>query len=242
MVWKQATDACAGTAAKYGAPDLKKVSQLFSDTDVCDTVKIHESAAWTFQSDACTGDSIRISNPAQTFCYNFRATAIAAQRDIILPLLTADDTIVFECQTQTLKCKTMAYGCNTFTGFTESFIVAASDETTDLTTGTCKTKFRVPYAFTVTAVRASLSTVATGCCLLTVDINEGGSTILTTKLTFDASESTTTTAATAAVIGGAGPGLADDAEITIDIDVIGETTAGRGLKVYIIGTRTWVIF
>jgi len=66
MVWKQATDMCAGSAAIYGAPDTLKISQLFSDTDVCDTVTIHESVAWTFQSDACTGDSIIITNPAQT--------------------------------------------------------------------------------------------------------------------------------------------------------------------------------
>jgi len=106
MVWKQASDCCAGTAAIYGAPDLVKVSQLFSDTDVTDTVTIHESVNWTFQSDGTTGDSIRISNPAQTFNYNIRATAIAAQRDVILPLLTGDDTLVFEahCQTLTNKC------------------------------------------------------------------------------------------------------------------------------------------
>ena len=239
MVWKQATDACAGTAVIYGAPDLVKVSQLFSDTDVSDTVKIHECATWTFQSDACTGDSIRVSNPAQTFDYILRAGAIVcADKDIILPVLTGNDTVVFECHIQTMKCKTLNYNCNTFTNFTESFIIAASDETSLLTTGTDKTKFRMPYAFTVTAVRGSLSTVATGACLLTVDINEAGATILTTKLTFDASESTTTTAVTAAVIGGAGPALADDAEITIDIDTIGNTTAGKGLKVYIIGTRT----
>jgi len=32
--------------------------------------------------------------------------------------------------------------------------------------------------------------------------------------------------------------LADDAEITIDIDAVGNTVAGAVLKVYIIGTRT----
>jgi len=119
---------------------------------------------------------------------------------------------------------------------TESFIIACSDETTDLTTGTNKVKFRMPYAFTVTGVRASLSTVATGATLLTVDINDSGTSILSTKLTFDASESTTTTATTAAVISDSA--LADDAEITIDIDAVGNTTTGKGLKVAIIGTRT----
>lgn len=116
------------------------------------------------------------------------------------------------------------------------FIIAASDETTALTTGTAKVTFRAPYAFTLTAVRASVTTAPTGGTLLTVDINESGTTVLSTKLTFDASEKTTTTAATAAVISDSA--IADDAEITIDIDAVGSTIAGAGLKVYLIGTRS----
>lgn len=119
------------------------------------------------------------------------------------------------------------------TNKSESFCFAMSDESTNLTSGTNRIKFRMPYAFTVTAVRASLSTAATGASLLTVDLNEAGASILSTKLTFDASETTTTTAATAAVISDSA--LADDAEISGDIDQIGNTTAGRGLKVCMIG-------
>jgi hypothetical protein len=114
--------------------------------------------------------------------------------------------------------------------------IACSDETTALTAGTAKVTFRMPYAFTLTDVRASVTTAPTGGTLLTVDINENGSTILSTKLTFDASEKTTTTAATPRVISDSS--LADDAEITIDIDAVGSTIAGAGLKVYLIGTRT----
>jgi hypothetical protein len=112
--------------------------------------------------------------------------------------------------------------------------VAASDETTALTTGTAKVTFRMPYAMTVTAVRASLSTAQASGSIFTVDINEGGTTILSTKLTIDNTEKTSTTAATAAVISDSA--LADDAEITVDIDQIGDGTA-KGLKVTIIGTR-----
>jgi hypothetical protein len=112
---------------------------------------------------------------------------------------------------------------------------AVSDETTALTTGTGKITFRMPYAFTLSAVRASVTTAPTGSTLI-VDINEGGSTILSTKLSIDASEKTSTTAASAAVI--SDTALADDAEITIDIDQIGSTIAGAGLKVKLIGSRT----
>lgn len=117
----------------------------------------------------------------------------------------------------------------------ESLVIACSDETTNLTAGTAKVTLRMPYAFTLTAVRASVTTAPTG-SVLTVDINEGGASILSTKLTIDASEKTSTTAATPAVISDST--LADDAEITIDIDGVGSTVAGAGLKVYLIGHRT----
>lgn len=116
----------------------------------------------------------------------------------------------------------------------ESFILACSDESTDITATTNKIKFRMPYAFTLTAVRASLSTAQSAGSIFTVDINEGGTTILSTKLTIDNTELTSTTAATAAVISDAS--LADDAEISVDVDQIG-TTGARGLKVTLIGYR-----
>lgn len=112
--------------------------------------------------------------------------------------------------------------------------LACSDETTALTTGTAKVTFRAPCAITLTAVRASVTTAPVGSTII-VDINEGGASILSTKLSIDASEKTSTTAATAAVI--SDTAIADDAEITIDIDQVGSTTAGAGLKVWLIGTR-----
>lgn len=112
-------------------------------------------------------------------------------------------------------------------------LVAVSDETTALTTGTAKVTFRMPRAVTLTEVRSSVTTAPTGSTLI-VDINEGGASILSTKLSIDASEKTSTTAATAAVISDAS--LADDAEMTIDIDQVGSTIAGAGLKVLLKGT------
>lgn len=110
---------------------------------------------------------------------------------------------------------------------------ALSDESTAITTGTAKLTWRTPAAITVTGVRASLST-ASSSGIPTVDINDGGTTILSTKLTINANEKTSTTAATAAVI--SDTALADDAEITFDIDVAG--TGATGLKVKIYGYRS----
>lgn len=119
-------------------------------------------------------------------------------------------------------------------GLPAIFGIACSDETTTLTTGNAKATFRLPQAMTLTAVRASLTT-ASSSGLVTVDINEAGTTVLSTKLTIDQGEKTSTTAATAAVISDSA--LADDAEITVDIDGAGATATG--LKVWLIGTRAW---
>ncbi len=117
----------------------------------------------------------------------------------------------------------------------EFLTVACSDETTALTAGTSKITFRMPYAMTLSGVRASLTTAQTSGSIFTVDINENGTSILSTKLTIDNTEKTSTTAETAPVI--SDTSLIDDAEITIDIDQVGDGTA-KGLKVTLIGTRT----
>jgi hypothetical protein len=112
--------------------------------------------------------------------------------------------------------------------------LAASDETTALTTGTAKVTFRMPHAMTLTSVRASLTTAQASGSIFTVDINQGGSSVLGTKLTIDNTEKTSVTAATPATI--TTSALTDDAEITIDIDQIGNGSA-TGLKITLIGTR-----
>ena len=112
--------------------------------------------------------------------------------------------------------------------------LAASDETTALTTGTAKMTFRMPHAMTLTSVRASLTTAQASGSIFTVDINQSGTSVLGTKLTIDNTEKTSVTAATAATI--TTSALTDDAEITIDIDQIGNGTA-TGLKITLIGTR-----
>jgi hypothetical protein len=85
-------------------------------------------------------------------------------------------------------------------GSPEAIQLAASDETTALTTGTAKVTFRMPFAMTLTAVRASLTTAQASGTIFTVDINQGGTSVLSTKLTIDNTELTSTTAATPAVI------------------------------------------
>lgn len=114
----------------------------------------------------------------------------------------------------------------------EYLTIACSDESTAITTGTAKITFRMPYAMTLTAVRANVNT-ASSSGVVTIDINENGSSILGTKLTIDANEKTSTTASSSATISDSN--LSDDAEITVDFDDAG--TGAKGVKITLIGTR-----
>lgn len=109
--------------------------------------------------------------------------------------------------------------------------MSVSDLTTTITTGTSKAYCRAPRAMTLTGIRASLLTVSSS-GLVTVDVNINGATILSTKLTIDASEKTSVTAVTALVM--TSTAIADDDEITVDID--GAGTGAKGLIVTLRGT------
>ena len=117
--------------------------------------------------------------------------------------------------------------------------IALSDETSDNTASSTvpKVTFRMPFAMTITSLRCSLTKSSTGAILI-VDMHEAGTTVMTTnKLSVDASETTSTTAATAHTL--TDTALADDALIELFIDQVGTTTdnTGEGVKVWIIGTR-----
>jgi hypothetical protein len=180
------------------------------------------------------GTDFAISSTTATHTFNL-PTASAANRGA---LSTADwtafdakqDALVSGTNIKTINSTSILGSGNYATPF--ELVVAASDETTALATGTAKITFRMPRAVTLTAVRASLTTAQASGTIFTVDINEGGTSILSTKLTIDNTETTSTTAATPPVI--SDTALADDAEITIDIDQIGNGSA-KGLKVMLIG-------
>jgi hypothetical protein len=117
--------------------------------------------------------------------------------------------------------------------------IACSDETTALTAGTNKVEFIVPIAWTLSSVAASVKTAPTGAALQ-VDINEdtggGATSILSTKITIDIGEKTSLTAAAPPVL--SDTSLAAGSILTIDLDQVGSTVAGAGLKVYLIGRPT----
>lgn len=118
---------------------------------------------------------------------------------------------------------------------TQAIVVAASDETSNLAIGNAVITFRMPYAFKLTGVKASVTTAPTGAAI-TADVNKNGISIFSTKITIDATEKTSATADTPSAL--TTTDLADDDEITVDIDGIGSTVAGAGLKIYLLGYPT----
>ena len=119
---------------------------------------------------------------------------------------------------------------------TTSFVIACSDETTAIDSTGTKVTFYMPFDFTVTEVRASLTTAGTGANLVTLDFEQNGTTILSTAITIDATELTSTTASTPPVISTSA--LTDDASIDCDIDQIDSGGVSAGLKMYLIGYKT----
>lgn len=118
-------------------------------------------------------------------------------------------------------------------GNSEFVCVVLGDETTAITTGTAKVTCRLPFAGTLIEVSDSLTTSSSS-GLWTLDINKNGTTVLSTKLTIDVGETTSSTAATPAVISVSAFAKYD--ELTFDFDVSG--TGAKGPKAYLQFTRT----
>lgn len=113
-----------------------------------------------------------------------------------------------------------------------AMVVPLSDETTNIAVGTNVYGMRLPFPMVLTEVRLETNDAPTGSGI-TVDINADGTSILSTKLTIDATETTSETAATPAVISTAS--LADNSRISFDVDGVGSTNPGKGLKATLIG-------
>ena len=116
-------------------------------------------------------------------------------------------------------------------GELKRFMVRLLSSTTDTATGTTiGGDYRISNrAITVKAVGAYVDTAGTT-NTTTIDINEAGVSILSTKITIDSTEKSSETAATPPVI--SDTAIAADAVVTFDIDAI-STTAAKGLTVWV---------
>ena len=111
MTFKRLTSPSAGDSTHFGGLDVNKFSDYLGGTDISGSETIDINTLTAFRNSKLT-----LRNPANTFSYTFVPSAIVAARNVTLPLLTGNDTLVAEAATQTLTNKTIAYGSNTITG------------------------------------------------------------------------------------------------------------------------------
>lgn len=82
-------NADAGTASRWGGNDINYLDDYFDNVDITPKLPRINTATY-FRS-----GKFAWRNPADTFQYNVVAGAITANRNINIPVLTSDDTLVF---------------------------------------------------------------------------------------------------------------------------------------------------
>lgn len=110
------------------------------------------------------------------------------------------------------------------------------DETTDLAVASAVLTFRMPFAFSLTEVRASVTTAPVGAAIQ-IDVNANGTSIFSTVLSIDDGSNTSVGSAAPAALNSDPTAIADDDEITVDVTQVGSTTAGAGLKLSLLGAQ-----
>ena len=124
---------------------------------------------------------------------------------------------------------------NVWSDNTTSFVIACSDETSDLEVGDDKAQIRLPFAFELTDIIANVNVNPTGADI-NVQVQEDGVNIMSgVGITIDAGETSSETSTTQPTI--TDSTLAFNSVISIDLDQIGSTLTGTGLKVNLIGYR-----
>jgi hypothetical protein len=117
--------------------------------------------------------------------------------------------------------------------FRKDFVIACSDEVSNLSTGTSKITFRSTSELSINEIRASVATAPVGSSII-IDVKQNGVSLFSSLLQIDAGSKTSVTSSSPPVL--STTILDDDAEITIDIIQVGASTPGTGLKVAILGS------
>ena len=136
--------------------------------------------------DVGTDDGLELTTKGQIHTFSTENTALNVSSDDYV--LTADST----------TATGLAWLDSGSIKHQVALVIACGTETDAISATGQVISFRIPYNMTLNAgiagITGSLVTAGTGVNKLTVDIEESGSSILSTALTFDSTESTTTTA------------------------------------------------
>ena len=152
-----------------------------------------------------------------------------------LAAVPADDDYIPILDTSASATKKVAYK-KVMKGYEKLIQLKILDDATLLTTGDGKLIFCIPSelnGMNLTGAQAYLTTVATGATLVNISIYNLTDSVdmLSTPITIDASEFTSYTAATPPVIDTTKDDVATADRLEINIDAVGNTTAGKGLGV-----------
>tara|TARA_R110001592_G_scaffold4377_2_gene24711 strand:+ start:729 stop:1376 length:648 start_codon:yes stop_codon:yes gene_type:complete len=185
----------------------------------------------------CEGFQIGADNAAGTFqMSNVNNGSLiwegsgADAHEMVLTSVNPTADILYSLANNTAGNYYLAHTASSHGTVTETFIICASDETTAITTGDDKVKFAMPYAFTLTKIKAHLSTASSSGNVLVQVTEAGAGNNITSG---DIALNTGTAYATTSL---ADASLAADAVIGINID--GAGTGAKGLKVTLIGYQT----
>ena len=125
------------------------------------------------------------------------------------------------------------YGVNSDAWRVEDFIITCGDEVSELVVSESTVTFRAPFAMYVDSIRASVNAAPVGCGII-INVKRPAS-ILLPRITIDEGTESSFDAAVPSVV--FDPYLLDDVKITISVDQVGSTFAGRGLKLVFKGYR-----
>ena len=180
-----------------------------------------------------------LGTPASGVLTNCTGTAASLTAGTVTTNANLTGDVTSSGNATTIASGSVDIGMVSVAAKTESISIALGDESTVLaaaSTSVPVVSFHMPYAFTLTNVKVGCTAAGTGAALLTVDVHEAGTTVLSTKVTVDASEKTSGTAATAMVISDSA--LAVDSLIEIFVDLVDSNNLAAGVKVYLIGYQS----
>lgn len=131
QLFKQKTSTDLEFRTVVGQTDVLTVTQNADDITITAGAKLVKTNAAnsvepTF-SISFPDNGLFVRNPGNTFAYKVRGSAITADRDVTLPLLTANDTLVLGAHAQALTNKTIDADSNTITNI-------GDDEVSTITT------------------------------------------------------------------------------------------------------------
>lgn len=223
-LWEKGSDVASAATVSFDEGGYFHITGTVTITDMDWTTAKNGRWAWVVFDGILT-----LTHNGTTLNLPTNANITTAAGDRALFVQDAGDNII--CLAYTRADGTPLVAGNNL----KEMVIACSDETTLITTGTAKVTFRAPRAMTLTGIKASLTAAATT-GTVTIDVNVNGSTIMTTnKLNFDATEKTTVTySGTAAAL--TTTAISADDEFTIDFDSVGTGGTPSGVKVTLLYT------